>query len=292
MTAVEELVNGVVELITLPEIYLRLNQVMDDPGHNAEQLGEVIGLDPALSARVLRIVNSAYYSLAVKVELVSRAVTVLGENELRSLVLATSVVDTFDTIPNQLLNINEFWQHSVYTGIIARILARRCNILHGERLFIAGLLHDIGKLVVYYKEPELSEEVLLQAAENDGVLYRAEQEIIGFTHADVGAALVDVWNLPQMLKEVVQYHHAPQDAENAPIETAIVHIADAVVNALDPGITINEHLLDDMPSFDPVALKIAGLDLDVLPEVLEKADEQIVDVMSIICPTSALRSSQ
>ena len=280
----EQLVDGVVDLITLPEIYLRVNQVLDDPAHNAQQLGEVIGHDPALTARILRLVNSAYYSLAVKVELVSRAVAMLGEDEIHNLVLATSAVDALERIPNQLLNIHQFWQHSVYTGIVARLLARHCRILHGERLFIAGMLHDIGRLVLYFKEPALSEQVLMQAAESDGVLYRAEQQRLGFTHADVGGALIKAWELPDMLSTVARCHHRPLTADNHPLETAIVHLADCIVNALDPETLIDEHLLDGMPAFEAQTLGVTGINLAILPELMQQAGEQAREVMAIISP--------
>ena len=280
----EDLVKGVIKLISLPEIFIRVNQVLEDPNHNAKQLGDVIGHDPSLTARILRIVNSAYYSLVVKVELVSRAISVIGEDDLRNLVLATSAIDTFKRIPNQLVDIDIFWRHSVHTGIISRLLSRHCNILHGERLFVAGMLHDIGKLVLYFKEPELSQEVLLKAGEDDGILFHAEKEIIGFTHADVGAALIDAWQLADTLKDVVNYHHQPLQAKNYPVETAIVHIANCIVNALGPDTVVDEHLLDDYPAFERETLKVTGLDLRILPEVMDKAWEQAGEVLDIICP--------
>ena len=128
----EDLVKGVVKLISLPEIYIRVSQALEDENHNAKQLGDIIGHDPALTARILRIVNSAYYSLASQVELVSRAVSVIGEDDLRNLVLATSAVDTFKRIPKQLVDIDLFWRHSVHTGIVARLLSKYCNILRSE----------------------------------------------------------------------------------------------------------------------------------------------------------------
>lgn len=280
----EELVNGVVNLISLPEIYIRVSQVLEDPNHNAKQLGDIISHDPALTARILRIVNSAYYSLAVKIELVSRAVSVVGEDDLRNLILATSAVETFKRIPNELLDIDLFWRHSVHTGIVSRLLSRHCNILHGERLFIAGMLHDIGKLVLYYKEPKLSQEVLLEAAENDGILYTAEKEVIGFTHADVGGALIKAWKLADTLRDVVTYHHTPLKAKNYPMETAIVHISNCVVNSIGPDTIVDQHMLDENPSFVPETLKITGLDLNILPEVMDKAWEQAAEVLDIICP--------
>ena len=280
----EDLVKGVVKLISLPEIYIRVTQALEDENHNAKQLGDIIGHDPALTARILRIVNSAYYSLATQVELVSRAVSVIGEDDLRNLVLATSAVDTFKRIPNQLVDIDLFWRHSVHTGIVARLLSKYCNILHGERLFVAGMLHDIGKLVLYFKEPELSQQVLLKAADSDGQLFKAEKEIIGFTHGDVGAALIDAWKLSDTLKEVIAYHHTPLKARDYKIETAIVHIANCIVNSISPDVEINEHLLDEYPAFEPETLEITGLDLKVLPEVMDKAWEHAAEVLDIICP--------
>lgn len=280
----EDLVNGAVDLISLPEIYFRVSQILDDPDHNAQQLGDVISHDPALTAKILRIVNSAYYSLASKIELVSRAVSVIGEDDLHNLVLATSAVDSFQQIPNELVDINLFWHHSVHTGIIARLLSKQCNILHGERLFVAGILHNIGKLVLYFKEPELSQQVLLAAAESNGQLYKAEQDILGFTHGDVGAALIDAWGLSDTLKEVVGCHHTPLLANDYRIETSIVHIANCVVNALAPDIEVDEHLLDDFPGFEPETLEITGIDLKTLPEILDKSLEQGAEVLSIIIP--------
>jgi len=280
----ESLVKGVVKLISLPEIYIRVTQVLEDGNHDARQIGDIISHDPALTARILRIVNSAYYSLAAKIELVSRAVSVIGEDDLRNLVLATSAVDTFKRIPNQLVDIDLFWRHSVHTGIVSRLLSKHCNILHGERLFVAGMLHDIGKLVLYFKEPELSQQVLLQAADADGQLFKAEKDIIGFTHGDVGAALIDAWKLSDTLKEVIAYHHTPLKAKNHRVETAIVHIANSIVNAISPDVETDEHLLDDYPAFEPKTLEITGLDLKILPELMDKAWEQAAEVLDIICP--------
>jgi HD-like signal output (HDOD) protein len=280
----EDLVKGIVKLISLPEIYIRVNQVMENPNHNTRQLGEVISHDPSLTARILKIVNSSYYGLVVKIELVSRAVSIIGEDDLRSLVLATSAVDTFKRIPNQLVDIDLFWRHSVHTGIVARILSKRCNILHGERLFVAGLLHDIGKLILYFKEPELSQQVLLQAGDTDGLVYTAEKNIMGFTHADVGGALMKNWQMADTLHEVIQYHHQPLKAQKYPTETAIVHIANCVVNAIGPDAEVDEELLRDYPGFEPKTLDITGLKLSMLPEVMDRAWEQTGEVLDIICP--------
>lgn len=280
----EDLVKGVIKLISLPEIFIRVNQVMSDPNHDAKQLGDVISHDPSLTARILRIVNSAFYGLRVKIELVSRAVSVIGEEDLRNLVLATSAVETFKRIPNELVDIDLFWRHSIHTGIVSKLLSKHCNILHGERLFIAGLLHDIGKLIMYHQEPDLSQDILVEASDTDGVIFHAEEELLGFNHADVGGALVNAWKLADTLKDTVSYHHAPLLARKYPVETAIVHIANCVVNAIGPETEINEHLLDNHPSFEPETLNITGINLKILPQLMDQAWEETGEVLDIICP--------
>lgn len=284
MNSPKEMVAGVINLISLPEICIRVNSALEDPAHTHKQLGDIISHDPALTARILRIVNSAYYNFPNKIELVSRAISIIGEDDLRGLVLATSALEVFNKIPNQLLNMELFWQHSVFTGIVARLLSRQCNILHAERLFIAGLLHDIGKLILYYREPKTSQDVLLEASESDGQLVNAEKKLLGFTHADVGAELMAAWQLADSLNSIIRYHHSPNDAEDYRIETSIVHIANAVVNSLSPDLPVDEHMLDESLDFDPVSLEITGIDLTTLPDIVTAAQEQTHEVLNIMFP--------
>jgi len=280
----KEMVAGVINLISLPEICIRVNSALEDPNHTSKQLGSIISHDPALTARILRIVNSAYYNFPNKIELVSRAISIIGEDDLRGLVLATSALEVFNHIPNQLVNMEMFWQHSIFTGIVARLLSKQCNILHGERLFIAGLLHDIGKLVLYFKEPEVSENVLVEAANTSGLIHEAEHTLLGFTHADVGAALMQAWQLPDSFHQIVLHHHTPSQATEYQIETAIVHIANAIVNALTPDTPIDEHLLDDFADFDADSLQTTKISLKALPELIADAQQQTHEVLNIMFP--------
>lgn len=283
-TQPRELVAGLINLISLPEVCILVNSTIDDPNHTHKQLGDIISHDPSLTARILRIVNSAYYNFPNKIELVSRAISIIGEDDLRSLVLATSALELFDRIPNQLVNMELFWQHSVFTGIVARLLSKQCNILHGERLFIAGLLHDIGKLILYYKEPEISQNVLIQAAQTSGQIDDAEQALLGFTHADVGAALIEAWKLPDSLYHIILNHHQPLQAEDFQTETSIVHIANAIVNALSPDTPVDENMLAESMDFDPESLTVTKIDLKILPELITEAQEQTHQVLDIMFP--------
>lgn len=280
----KELVAGIINLISLPEICIRVNTELENPAHTHKQLGEIISHDPALTARILRIVNSAYYNFPNKIELVSRAISIIGEDDLRGLVLATSALEVFNRIPNQLVNMELFWQHSVFTGIVARLLSKHCHILHGERLFIAGLLHDIGKLILYYKEPSLSQDILLDAGDHDGQIVQAEKRLLGFTHADVGGALAEAWQLPDSLQTIMRHHHTPELAEDFTIETSLVHIANAVVNTLSPDLPIDEHMLEHSNEFNPVSLEITGIDLRILPDIVTEAQQQTHEVLNIMFP--------
>ena len=122
--------------------------MLEDPNTTANDLGRVIGRDTGLTARLLKIVNSAFYGFQSRIETVSRAVTIIGMRELRGLVLAASAIEAFSKVPNKVLNMANFWRHSVYCGVVAQLLAERSNVLHAERLFVAGLLHDIGLVAI------------------------------------------------------------------------------------------------------------------------------------------------
>ncbi len=160
----EELVKGIEHLVSLPDVCIKVNMMADSPLYSAKDIGEVISLDTDLSARLLSLVNSAFYGMRAPVETISRAVTVIGTKGLRNLVLVTSAAEIFTGIPADLVDMTEFWRYSVTTGIIAKALSTRCNVLPGERLFVMGVLHDIGRLVIYLRLPEQSRDVLLMLA--------------------------------------------------------------------------------------------------------------------------------
>ncbi len=217
-------------LVSPPDVCIKVFDLVDSPGTTSKDLGEIIGKDPNLTAQLLRVVNSPAFSPQARIETISRAVTVVGIHELYSLIIAVSAVKTFNKIPKGLINIDTFWRHSIFSGLIGRSLAQRCAILHPERLFIAGLLHDIGSMVMYHRIPETACEILLNADGDEEHLYRVEQEGLGFTHADLGAMLMEQWRLPDTLIEAVRCHHEPEQALSAPMETAIVHISNILAN--------------------------------------------------------------
>ncbi len=276
----QELVSGVVRLVSLPEVCIRVNEMMDDPVVNATDIGRVISQDTSLTARLLKIVNSAFYGFQARIETVSRAVTVIGLRELRGLVLAASAVESFSKLPNDVLNLVNFWRHSVYCGVVAQLLAQKCNVLHSERLFIAGLLHDIGKLVITNKMVKESREVILRAEKKKVLDFEAEQAILGFDHAEVGGELLKEWNMPESLYNAVRYHHRPAAAMEPTIEICIVHIANIMTIMAEHG--VNEG--GAIPPIDKIAFDMTGLSEADFDQIFARAGTVFSEALDAILP--------
>jgi HD-like signal output (HDOD) protein len=226
----ESLVSEVSGLVSPPDVCLRVAELVQDEETTADQLGELILRDPNLTARLLRLVNSAHYGLRGRVDTVSRAITMIGLRELYHLVLAVSAVKSFSSIPNSLVNMDTFWRHSIFTGLIARGLARQAGVLHPERLFITGLLHDIGSLVLYFRLRELSCDLLTQADGDEDLLHRLEFEALGFTHADLGALMLKQWSLPEPMQDAVRMHHDPLCLDTPNVDAALLALANTLAN--------------------------------------------------------------
>lgn len=154
MPTIWEKVTENAKLISLPDVYLRLKSVIDDPGFAMNDIADVISQDPAMTARLLRLVNSAYFGFAAKIDTVNRAVGMLGSQQVHDLVLAASVAQRFEGMSNQVMDMERFWLRSVTRAIACRELAVMCNMLDGERVFVAGLLSDIGHLIMYQSVPD------------------------------------------------------------------------------------------------------------------------------------------
>jgi len=273
----EALVNKSLDLVSPPNTYIQLNKLIQDPDSAIDDISAVINTDPALATRLLRIVNSPFYGFPSQINTISRAITIIGTRELTHLVLATSVINAFKGIPSSLINMDEFWRHSFATAITAQLLAEECGQHATERFFIAGLLHNIGSLVLYQSMPELAGEAIRSAEFGHEVLFKAEQRVIGFAHTDVGYALAHAWHLPHSLQEVARYHHSPSEAEDFPIDVAIVHIADVLVSSVPFGHSGDNHV----PPLDPAAWELLALNEVQMPMLLQQVSERI-DLLSSV----------
>lgn len=231
MTNPTELAKHVTTLASLPEVYLRIRALIDDPRSSMAEVATIIGQDPGLTARLLRIANSALYGFAGRIATVSRAITMLGTQQVHDLVLATSVTRAFSRISPALVDMDRFWRESIHCGLLNRSLGARCNVLDVERLFVEGLLRDVGHLVLYRELPDLAAQALAASRETGAPLYQEERRLMGFDFAEVGAELLKAWGLPEGLQEVVRDHLEPERSRAHVLETALLHIATALAAA-------------------------------------------------------------
>ncbi|VAX09246.1 Predicted signal transduction protein [hydrothermal vent metagenome] len=269
--------------LSLPDISIRLNDMVNDPNCSIADIGSLIFQDAALSARLLKIVNSAFYGFPSKIDTISMAITVIGTRQLRDLVLATSVIGKFQQFPEGLISIDTYWYHNLISATATRLIADKLHIRNSERFFIAGLLHDIGKLVMYLTEPEISRQVLKRMNEPHDDVTQLEIDAFGFDHATLGGELLRQWKLPDSLVEPVTYHHHPADAQYYPQETAAVSLANAIANTIEPPYSTD----DDLP-IDTSIWKTLGIKDSDLDDLICETRLAFSNTVSILYPKQAI----
>jgi len=218
-----------------PIVYLKLKKTLEDPRSSFKEFSEVIGGDPALVARLLKIVNSSFYGFETEIETVTHALNIVGTEQLTELVLATTVIREFKDIPKRIVDMLSFWRHSIACGVAAKIIAEAAGESHLESYYIAGMLHDIGSLVIYKKFPDKATEVLERCRSHKENLLKVELEVFGASHAKVGCQLLKGWGLPGRIYEPVFCHHRPKESKDHPMLTRIVHLADSIVDEIKLG---------------------------------------------------------
>lgn len=232
----KKIVSKIDSLPTLPTTYVRISELIKRPNTSAIDIAEVILDDQVLTARLLKLVNSAFYGFSGKIRTVSGAVIVLGFRSLKELILGCSVLDLFkEKEANPYFDPIAFWKHSLSVAAGCQTLAKYMKYQDPEELFVAGLLHDIGKLVQnqYLRSGFIS--ALRHASDIHYPLYQAELETMGFTHSEVGLHLAVKWKLPENLKEVICFHHEPNKAKQFSRIASVVHVSDILVHALELG---------------------------------------------------------
>lgn len=263
------------ELESFPDIYFRIREVLDSPNVSADRLATVVSTDVGLSAKLLKLVNSPFYGFPSSIDSISRAIALVGGKELSTLALGISTINYFKDIPPELINMEMFWRHSISCGIFAKLIASEQTGVQPERLFIAGLLHDVGRLIMFKKLPYASREAMLFARENCIPLCEAEQSVIGYGHTDVSNELLQAWKFPENLSLAINHHHDPMSQPN-PLEPAIVSLADIMANAVG----ISDGGMYVIPGFDSEAWELLGISPAFLRGALGQHDEQIELILS------------
>ena len=225
-----DLVSQELRLASLPDVYYRIMEVINSARSSASHIAEAVSKDTSLVARLLKLVNSAFYGFPSKIDTVPRAVAIIGTKELSTLALGITAVQYFNNIPPDFVDMKNFWTHSVACGVYARLLASEKVGVSEERLFVAGLLHDLGKLVIFRQIPFSAREAMELSEEKGIPVWQAEREVMGFDHSHVGALLLREWRIPAHLEAAVRFHHSPLPSSYS-MESSLLNVADSLAIA-------------------------------------------------------------
>ncbi len=227
--AIEEQLNKATELVSLPEIYIKFNQLMDDPNSDIDDFAQLIRMDSNLTTKLLNIVNSAYYGFSGEIDNIATAISMLGIQQLHIMVLSISAVDAVSalTFPKDIVDFKTFWRSSLLSGVLARLLAQKLKVHSIERLFILGLLHEIGHLFLYSQFPDECRQAIQLSNEQHLRVDQAELQLFGCHYGKIGAQLMEHWLLPESFQELVNAQPTPELATSNKLEIAILHIAHA-----------------------------------------------------------------
>jgi putative nucleotidyltransferase with HDIG domain len=274
----EEMVQAVQTVYTLPATFHKLSEAINSPESTMDEIAEIISNDQSMCMRVLELANSAFYGFPAKIETISHALTLIGAQQIKDLLLGTTVIEMFEGIPSDLVNMRSFWRHSIACGLSAKIIASLRREPNVERFFVLGLLHDIGRMVMFQKIPEIMTDLIQRAPDLETPLYKLELETLQYTHEDVGAALMTQWKFPLRLSEGVRKHHQFSSFAKFPLESSVIHFADICAHSF--GFDGSGELF--VPPVHPLAWSQLSLDPASLKQIEKELDRQIQEVMKIM----------
>jgi putative nucleotidyltransferase with HDIG domain len=272
----DDLGTSVQDLPSLPAVVMELLNSIEQDEIDISVLARKVSYDQALTAKTLRLANSSSYGLQVKVTTIQQAITFLGFQATRNLIMAAAITGCFPNGRCHGFNDRAFWRHSFATAVCARALARRLRF-NQDVAFTAGLLHDIGRLVLVTAHPQAYRAVIdWHTAQSAGWL-QAERAVLGVDHVDAGVALAEHWQFSDTMRQAIAYHHAP-DLHGAGFLAAIVHVADAVVHALD----IAGEAEEVVPRVSDVAWDAMGLNEEAYLHLFQETELQVEEMSAIL----------
>ncbi len=259
------------DLPTLPEIMNKILETIEDDSSSAQDLTDLLEQDHAISARLLRMANSAFYGLRYPVDSIRRAVVVIGFNEVRQLALATSVFDTLSSRDQFALDPEDFWMHSLGAAKAAQVLAKdHLRVKSAESCFTAGLLHDIGKYVLAFVLEDEYGDIVLEAKEGNRALREVELEKLETTHGEVGQWIAMRWRLPMALSDVMMnLHRAASCSGQDVVEVGVIALANDISRAAEFGIAAEWA----PPPFDAALLAALGVSRETVSALAEELGE-------------------
>ncbi|QJD89776.1 HDOD domain-containing protein [Duganella dendranthematis] len=272
----DDVVRTLDDLPSLPAVVMELLNSIDQDDVDISVLAKKVSYDQALTAKTLRLANSSLYGLQVKVTTIQQAITYLGFQTTRNLITAAAVTGCFAEGHCPGFDHKAFWRHSIATAACAKVLARQMRF-NQDYAFTAGLLHDIGRLVLVSCFPNQYSEAIAWREQHDAYMLDAERTVLGVDHVDAGLALAEHWNFSDTMRLAIGGHHAPE-APGAGFLAAIIHVADAIVHALDLA-----QVQDDLvPPVSTVAWTALGLDEEIYLQIFRETELQYEEISMVL----------
>ncbi len=278
MQTAREFIADMAEQISMPDVYMEIRQLIEQKKLNIHDYVSVIEKDSVLSTRMIRIANSHYFGYPGWGENLYQSLSLIGIMQLHDLTLTSLSLRTFAAIPQQIFNLEAFWRYSVQCGIAARTIAQYSQIIPINPYFTLGLLHEIGHAAMFVKQPELSLQAVEQSKQQGCSVTRTEHEVLGFDYTQAGAALMQLWHLPEIYQQIQTFHLHPEQADKAHQQAAkIIHLAHIFCQNPVPGqhqsyfrqITENDKQLKKLPAIiDKIIIKEMSDNTDTILSML------------------------
>jgi putative nucleotidyltransferase with HDIG domain len=264
-------VEGTSNIATIPDIVSKLRRTMDSPSASAVAVGEEISKDQVLAAKVLRLVNSGFYGFRTPITTITQAMVLLGFDVVKTLVLSASVLDILELMNKYLAGL---WEHSLATARVANALGERLRLPNPEEIAVAGLLHDLGKVIIAQRFPAEHKEIQAVVDRTGCMSLDAEREVLGVTHPEVGMWLLKKWGLPGKLVYPIAYHHAFHPSREFADRTAIIHLADIMCRARGLGVSDTSRL----PAINPEAWALLKTTMADVESIYQQLDGELADL--------------
>ncbi|MCM8540063.1 MAG: HDOD domain-containing protein [Lentisphaeraceae bacterium] len=274
----EQLSANCPELSTLPEIYHKLNDAINSPNCTTGIISRIISQDPILTMKVLRMVNSAFYGFPQEIEDIPQAILIIGLQQLNDLVLANTVISLFDGYKLELFSMEDFWKFSIAGGLSSRIIGNLSTQTFSERLFVGGLLHNIGRLIMAISKPDLLIEAHELSIKEEILLHEAEKRVFGFNNEEMNYHLMNEWSLPHSIIDISSHYLTPDNSTENKNEATIVGIANSLTQSLSLGYT-GDYYINPIDERNWGEL---GLNINSIEEAATRLNEQFKDVLNSI----------
>jgi putative nucleotidyltransferase with HDIG domain len=271
--ALRRKVENISALPTIPSVLKHISAIIEKPDISLNEISDFISSDPALTTKILKMINSAVYGFPGRISSVSHATVLLGLNVIKGLLIGASVFELMQQ------SMQGLWEHSFDCAITSKLIAQRKNINEPEEVYAAGLLHDIGKVILILEFPEEYQTAIHDASQQGISIFESEKNRFVENHANVGSWLAEKWRFPSNLIEAIKYHHAPHRSKCAPMETAIVHLSDILVRARGFGFAGDSFV----PAIEPAAFELLDLTENDIKEILREMDDslEIIEELSL-----------